>query len=70
MKKTYRIALATALAVVSLTAGAQSWGPLNLEELKQETQRRADRNLPPLAGIKPDDARVAVAALTSLEPDV
>lgn len=70
MKTTCRILIATALAVVSLTAGAQSWGPLNLEELKKETQRRADRNLPPLAGIKPDDAREAVAALTSLEPDV
>ena len=48
---------------------AQSWGPLSLEELKKETQRRSDRNLPPLTGIKPDDTREAMAMLTDLEPD-
>ena len=48
---------------------AQSWGPLSLEELKKETQRRSDRNLPPLTGIKPDDTREAMGMLTDLEPD-
>ncbi len=49
---------------------AQIWGPLTLDELKLETQRRADRNQPPIAGIKPDDARAAVAQLTRLDPSV
>ena len=35
-------------------------GVRGLEELKAETQRRADHNLPPLTGIDPDDARVCV----------
>jgi pimeloyl-ACP methyl ester carboxylesterase len=50
-------------------ASAQSWGPLNLEELKAETQRRADRNLPPIGGVRPEDAREAMAQLKTLEPD-
>ena len=49
---------------------AQIWGPLALDELKAETQRRADRNLPPIAGIKPDDARAAIAQLSSLDREV
>jgi esterase FrsA len=53
--------------LASAPAHAQIWGPLTLEELKAETQRRADRNLPPIAGIKPDDARAAIAQLKDLE---
>ena len=49
---------------------AQSWGPLSLEELKKETQRRSDRNLPPLSGIKPDDTREAMAMLIRPAPIV
>lgn len=60
---------ALGLALVAGGARAQSWGPLTLDELKQETQRRADRNLPPLSGIKPEDAREALTAINSLEPD-
>ena len=60
----------TTLATLALPAAAQIWGPLTLEELKQETQRRAERNLPPIAGIKPDDARAAIARIDSLERDV
>jgi len=56
-------------ALLPVTAAAQSWGPLNLEELKAETQRRADRNLPPIGGVKPEDAREALAQLKTLEPD-
>lgn len=52
-----------------LAAAAQSWGPRSLEELKQETVRRADRNLYPLIGIKGEDAREAMASLQTLEPD-
>ena len=38
-----------------------------LAELKQEVQRRADRNLPPLIHIKPDDAREALSAIDSFD---
>jgi esterase FrsA len=60
---------AAAFAAASWGAQAQSWGPLPLEELKQETQRRADRNLPPLGGVRPEDARVALTMIGDLEPD-
>lgn len=58
---------AAACVTLARPTGAQIWGPLNLQELKAETQRRADRNLPPIAGIKPDDARAALAQIGSLE---
>ena len=60
------LAVLLALPVAAL---AQSWGPRSLEELKQETVRRAERNIVPLTGIKADDAREAMASLQSLEPD-
>jgi len=60
--------LAIALAI-PVAAMAQSWGPRSLDELKQETIRRAERNLNPIGGVKPEDAREAMASLKSLEPD-
>src|SRR3954463_6817132 len=60
--------LALSSAVPSMAA-AQSWGPRTLDELKQETVRRAERNIVPLTGIKAEDAREAMAGLSSLEPD-
>jgi dienelactone hydrolase len=48
---------------------AQSGGPRGLDELKAETQRRADRNLGPLTGVKPEDAREALALINSLDRD-
>src|SRR5207245_1935232 len=64
-----QLAAAKVLAAVSFLSCAQSGGPRSLEELKQETIRRAERNLGPLAGIKAEDAREAMAGLKSLEPD-
>jgi esterase FrsA len=64
-----RSLLFAVLSVWLVTAAAQSWGPRTLEELKQETVRRAERNIVPLTGIKAEDAREAMAALKSLEPD-
>ena len=64
-----RLAARIALLSLSFHASAQIWGPLTLDELKAETQSRADRNLPPIAGIKPDDTRAAVAKLNNLERD-
>lgn len=66
---TGRVLLATLLSFTAHLSFAQSWGPLNLEELKAETQRRADRNAPPIGGVKPEDAREAMAQLKTLEPD-
>jgi pimeloyl-ACP methyl ester carboxylesterase len=63
------LSLTCALATVCWDVAAQSWGPLTLEELKQEAQRRADRNLPPLNGVKPEDAREALGMIESLDPD-
>ena len=44
-------------------------GPRTLDELKAEAQRRADRNLGPLAGVDPEDARAALARIHSLDRD-
>jgi pimeloyl-ACP methyl ester carboxylesterase len=57
-----RVIVLALLAVSSLAFG-QSWGPRTLDELKQETVRRAERNIVPLTGIKADDAREAMANL-------
>jgi esterase FrsA len=43
--------------------------PRTLEELKVETQRRADHNLYPVLGLKSADAREALAAIDSLDRD-
>jgi hypothetical protein len=42
-------------------------GGRDLAQLKQEVQRRADRNMPPLGGISPEDARAALSGISSLE---
>ena len=60
---------AVALLTGSGAALAQSTGPRDLAELKQEAQRRADRSLPPVAGIKAEDMREALANINNLEPD-
>ncbi len=69
MKTAAIVAAFMAAVLVTTLARAQSAGPRDLAELKQETQRRADRNLPPIGGVKPEDVREALAGLTSLEPD-
>ncbi len=43
--------------------------PRTLEELKQETQARADRGGYPCAGLDPAETREALAAIDSLAPD-
>ncbi len=42
-------------------------GGRDLDALKQEVLRRADRNLPPLTGIAPENARAALAKINNLE---
>jgi hypothetical protein len=52
-----------------ISAGAQMAPTRTWEELKQETQRRVDKNLGPVAGLKSDDAREALANIHSLDRD-
>src|ERR1700726_3694010 len=40
-----------------------------LDELKAETQSRADRNAYPVVGLKPDDVREALGRIHSLDRD-
>lgn len=40
-----------------------------LDQAKAEIQRRADRALPPVGGVPPDDVREALAAIASFERD-
>ena len=56
-------------AVYATAVFAQSTGPRDLAELKQEAQRRADRSLPPVGGVKSEDMREALANINNLEPD-
>jgi len=44
-------------------------GGRNLEQLKAEVQHRADRGMPPLGGVAPEDARAALARISSLGRD-
>ena len=44
-------------------------GGRDLEQLKAEVQRRADRGMPPLGGISPEDAKAALARIRSLDRD-
>src|SRR5215470_5482596 len=47
----------------------ERWRTRSWEELKAETQARADRGAYPVFGISPDDARAALAMIKSLDPD-
>jgi len=51
------------------TGLAQGQTGRTLEELKAETQARADRNAYPLIGLKADEVREALSRLTSLDRD-
>src|SRR5713226_1742896 len=52
-----------------VSAAAQMAPTRTWEELKQETQRRVDKNLGPVGGLKSDDAREALANIHSLDRD-
>src|SRR5258706_1358229 len=69
MKYSTSVVMSIVLALIPALAGAQSAGPRDLNELKQEAQRRAERNLPPVGGVSSADMREALAGLDSLEPD-
>jgi esterase FrsA len=60
--------IAISLAASSV-AFAQIAPPRTLEELKAETQARADRNAYPLIGLKAEDVRQALSNINSLDRD-
>ena len=63
---------AVAVALISfatLPALAQIAPARTIDELKAETQARADRNGYPLTGLKPADVREALSRITSLDRD-
>ena len=66
-----RLVLATVMALIALAPGARAQiaPPRTIDELKAETQARADRNAYPLIGIKPADARAALADIKTLDRD-
>ena len=63
------VALVTGFGLAVASAEAQVAPPRTLDELKTETQARADRNAYPLTGLKPDDVREALAHIGSLDRD-
>ena len=63
---------ATVLAILllaTISAAAQMAPTRTWEELKQETQRRVDKNLGPVGGLKSEDAREALSNIHSLDRD-
>ena len=70
-RRAARVAIGLLMAVVAIVpqTGAQVSRERTLEELKAETQARADRNAYPLIGLKPEEVREALARLKSLDRD-
>ena len=58
------IVLLAGVSAAAQMAPTRSW-----EELKQETQRRVDKNLGPVGGLKSEDAREALSNIHSLDRD-
>lgn len=59
-----------ALVLLAATSAAAQMAPTRTwEELKQETQRRVDKNLGPVGGLKSEDAREALSNIHSLDRD-
>src|SRR5579862_2992733 len=59
-----------AIAFLGVTSAAAQMAPTRTwEELKQETQRRVDKNLGPVGGLKSEDAREALNNIHSLDRD-
>ena len=69
MRKFEGFLACTLLFLGLLPASAQMAPPRTLEELKAETQARADRNAYPLIGLRPDDVREALSKINSLDRD-
>src|SRR6202166_3403469 len=65
-----QITMPLMLALLAVISAAAQMAPTRTwEELKQETQRRVDKNLAPVGGLKSEDAREALANIHSLDRD-
>jgi esterase FrsA len=62
-------AIIAVLFASGVFAGAQVAPTRTWEELKQETQRRVDKNLGPVGGLKSEEAREALSNIHSLDRD-
>ncbi len=62
-------AITAAFLLAGVSAAAQMAPSRTWDELKQETQRRVDKNLGPMSGLKSDDAREALSNIHSLDRD-
>ncbi len=73
LSRSFRLRRFVPLLAVTLFAGvsaaAQMAPTRTWEELKQETQRRVDKNLGPVGGLKSEDAREALSNIHSLDRD-
>src|SRR5580692_3056676 len=67
LRQTATLLILVLLAAVS--AAAQMAPTRTWEELKQETQRRVDKNLGPVGGVKSEEAREALSNIHSLDRD-
>jgi len=69
-RRTYSSLIATFILLAApVLAHAQLAPARTIDELKAETQARADKNAYPLTGLKPNDVREALAKITSLDRD-
>src|SRR5438552_11698734 len=66
-----RIPIGAVMLVAAVVGSAVSEAQTGrtLDELKTETQARADRNAYPLTGLKPEDVREALSHINSLDRD-
>src|SRR6266853_1127124 len=63
-------AMAPAIVLLAAISAAAQMAPTRTwEELKEETQRRVDKNLGPVGGLKSEDAHEALANIHSLDRD-
>lgn len=73
LHRSFRVRQIAALPIVvflSVVSAAAQMAPTRTwEELKQETQRRVDKNLGPVGGLKSEDAREALNNIHSLDRD-
>lgn len=65
----FRLATTVTLSLLPVAALAQLAPGRTIEELKAETQARADRHAYPLTGLRADDVREALARIHSLDRD-
>jgi len=61
--------MSTIILLAAISAAAQMAPTRTWEQLKEETQRRVDKNLGPVGGLKSEDAREALSNIHSLDRD-